>query len=116
MMVFTTGTSLSAELRLGTGCLTGDLTGDLTGWDLTEELTGDLLLAFTGDERVSVGSIAGVALYMNVVSCSLDIWLRSRLTSPCSTCIQSIDLPLVFLGLTHGSQQTMAGETTCTEH
>ena len=106
---------MSAELRLGTGCLTGDLTGDLTR-DLTEDLTGDLLLAFTGDEQVSVGSIAGVALYMNVVSCSLDIWLRSRLTSPCSTCIQSIDLPLVFLGLTQGSQQTMTGETTCTEH
>ena len=68
-----------------TGDLTGDLAGDLTG-DLTIDLTGDLLLAFTGDELVSGGSVAGAALYMNAVSCSLDIWLWSRLTSPCSTC------------------------------
>ncbi len=71
----TTGTSSLAGKR----CLTGDL-------------TGDLLSDLTGDERVSVGGIAGVALYMNDVSSNLDIWLWSRLTSPCSTCNQSISI------------------------
>ena len=82
MKALTTGTSSSADIQLGIGCLTGDLTGDLTS-----DLTGDLLFDLAGDEWVSGGGIAGVALYMNAVSSNLEIWLRSRLMSPCSTCM-----------------------------
>lgn len=56
----TAGIPALAELCLKTGCLTGDR-------------TGDLLSDLTGDARVSVGSTAGVALYMNAVSINLDI-------------------------------------------
>jgi hypothetical protein len=45
MKALTTGTSSSADIQLGTGCLTGDLTGDLTS-----DLTGDLLFDLAGGE------------------------------------------------------------------
>ncbi len=103
----TTGTSLLAEILFGTGCLTGDLTVDLTG-DLTGDLIG-VLFDLTGDEGASGDGIAGVALYINAVSSNLDIWLRSRLMSPCSTCNPSI-ITFSVLRIRQRSHQTINGK------